>query len=343
MKITNAENLPQIVVDALKHDTYKVAGGISCTTLIDSVQIRQLKKRHSSDLEQDAAGMLWALMGTAMHSVLERAHISDYRKRAFMTVLETIKAESGRFNDAAQPKIKELTNQIFKMMEFLFPEIAGKYLWEMSLQYEYNGLVLYGTFDVYDKIDRILYDYKMTSVWSYSYPESRRKWNAQTNIYAFLLREAGYEVKNIYIVAIFRDWSSAKLEFSKLDYPKTQLMTIPIPLQDHETIRKYIHAKMEAHIAGDDGVIPDCSGVDQWATANEYAIKTAGLKRAVKKFTTEDMANEYIGQNRHKFKNPLSIEIRPGERKRCSMYCPVSAVCQQKVRQDKEENELNKV
>lgn len=339
MRITNAEGLPQIVVDALKYDTYKVAGSISCTTLIDAVQIRQLKKKHYHEITTDASEMLFALLGTAVHNVLERAHISDHRKKAFVTVIETLKSESKRFNEEAQEKLKEMCDKLFKMMEFLFPEIAGRYLWELSFQYEYKGMVLYGTFDVYDKIDKILYDYKMCSVWSYAYPESRRKWNAQTNIYAFLLRENGFAVDKIFIVAIFRDWSSAKVEFSKLDYPKTQLMTIPIPVQDQEKVRTYIHAKMDMHIAGDNGDIRPCDGNDKWQTTDEYAVLSKGLKRAIRKFLTEDMANAFIRENSHKHKQPLYIQIRPGDRKRCQSYCPVSEFCPQKKREDTLEEE----
>ncbi len=343
MKLTNTDNLPQIVVDALKYDTYKVAGWIGTTTLIDAPQIRWLKKIHSSEIEQDASEMLFALLGTAMHHILERAHINDYRKRAFVTVIETLKAESGRFNLEAQEKIKALCDQLFKMMEFLFPEISGKYIWEWSLQYEYRGKLLYGTFDVFDKIEKTLFDYKLCSVWAYAYPESRRKWNAQTNVYAFMLRETGYEVNNIYIVALFRDWSASKVEFSKLDYPKKQLMTIPIPVQDQEKVRQYIHAKMDMHIEAEESGAPkECTGVDMWATANEYAVMKPKLKRAIKKFPTEDMANAFIGSEKHKYADPIYVQIRPGERKRCAMYCPVSDFCPQKTRMDKEEEELNK-
>jgi hypothetical protein len=272
MKITNMDGLPQIVVDALKHDTYKVAGDIGVTTLIDEPQIRYLKKKHSHELTMDASEMLFALLGTCLHMMFERAHINDYRKRAFLTTIETIQKESGRFNESAQPKLKELCDQLFKLMEFLFPEIAGRYIWEMSFSYDYegkkvsdslesndkDGMLLYGTLDVYDKIDKTLYDYKLCSVWAYAYEESRRKWNAQTNVYAFLLREAGYEVDKIFIVAIFRDWSAAKIEFSKLDYPKKQLMTIPVAVQSQEKVKQYIHLKLDMHIAADKGDVKTC-------------------------------------------------------------------------------------
>lgn len=342
MKITNVDDLPQIVVEALKNDTYKVGGWIGVTTLIDAVQIRHLKRKHHHEIEEDASDMLWALLGQCTHAVLERAHINDYRRRAFLTVIEALQKESGRFNENAKEKLNQMIKQLFAMMEFLFPEVKGRYMWETTLHYEYGGKLLYGTFDVYDKIDKILYDYKMCSVWAYAYEESRRKWRAQTNIYAFMLRKAGYPVTDIRIVAIFRDWSAAKVEFSKNDYPKKQLMVIPVPVQSDEMIESYIKKKMDMHIAAESGDVKECSGVDMWATADEYAVKKPGLKRAVRKFPTEDMAKTFIAENKHKFDAPLSIQIRPGERKRCQSYCPVSKFCDQKKRMDEEEEALEK-
>jgi hypothetical protein len=63
------------------------------------------------------------------------------------------------------------------------------------------------------------------------------------------------------------------------------------------------------------------------------------LKRAVRKFTTQDMAEGFIRENGHKHKTPLYLQIRPGERKRCQSYCPVSDFCGQKKREDELENE----
>lgn len=81
MKITNNNNLPQAVVNAIVNDTYdgpKVdSDKISVTTLISPPRIHYLKKRHWEDLTEDAGSRLWSLLGSAVHAVLERAEAKN--------------------------------------------------------------------------------------------------------------------------------------------------------------------------------------------------------------------------------------------------------------------------
>lgn len=74
MKITNKFNLPQALVNAVSADIRKPEPmRISCTELIDSPQIRILKMRHWDEIEQDVSELLWALLGRAVHSILEQS------------------------------------------------------------------------------------------------------------------------------------------------------------------------------------------------------------------------------------------------------------------------------
>lgn len=320
---------------ALEYDTYKIGGDISCTTLIDAPQIRVLKKKYSSDIVTDASEMLWALMGTAMHHILERSHITDKRKDAFLTVIDTIRKESSRFGDNDQKKLKELSDKIMQLAGVFFPEMKNRYIWEMTMHFEYNGMVLYGTFDLYDLEEETLYDYKVCSVWAFK-PESQLKWNAQTNVYAFMLREAGYVVNQIKIVAIFRDWQASKAEFAGADYPKHQMLTIPIPVIDQEKMRTYIQMRMDLHIKAEQGEVPDCTDKERWATPNSFAVKKKGIKKALRVFTSQQRgsADEYVKQNNAKNAGLLFIENRIGESKRCDSYCPVRDFCPQKKKLD---------
>lgn len=339
--LTNKNGLPQPIVDALKYDTYKVHGNISVTTLIDAPQIRILKYKHRHEISEDVSDMLWALMGTVVHSILERSHIKDSRKRAFLTVIETIKDEMPKFSENDQQALQELANKLIKLMMKFFPELEERYMWETALIYDYKGKLLYGTFDLYDKVEKCLYDYKVCSVYAYMYPESRKKWGAQTNTYAFMLRETlKLEVNEIRIVAIFRDWSASKKEFAKGDYPANQFMTLPIVVVDHEKMRKYIHGRLDLHAEADNGNIPECSGTERWATASEFHVRRKGLKRSVRKFVTEVEAKEFIKDNQHKHPTPLKIEENIGESKRCESYCPVKEFCPQKAAMDKRVAEL---
>jgi hypothetical protein len=73
MKITNKANLPDPIYRAICNDQY--TGGhayASVTGLLKPTRMFWLQKRHYNEIEQDAADMIFMLMGSAMHSVLER-------------------------------------------------------------------------------------------------------------------------------------------------------------------------------------------------------------------------------------------------------------------------------
>lgn len=74
MKIINDIGLPQAIISALENDVYEPGEcDISVTQLIDPPQKVELTRHHSGEMEQNASGMLYALMGQAMHTILERA------------------------------------------------------------------------------------------------------------------------------------------------------------------------------------------------------------------------------------------------------------------------------
>jgi hypothetical protein len=70
--VTNRLGLPAPLVNALRNQRYtRGASRASVTELIDAPRISQLRKSNSSRIEVDAAHRLWALLGTALHAVLE--------------------------------------------------------------------------------------------------------------------------------------------------------------------------------------------------------------------------------------------------------------------------------
>lgn len=84
MLITNNHNLPSSVLNALHRPTYtKGDAHISCTELLNSPRIVQLKRKHWDEIEQDASEMVWQLFGSAIHHILEHGkgenHIIEER------------------------------------------------------------------------------------------------------------------------------------------------------------------------------------------------------------------------------------------------------------------------
>lgn len=73
MNITNNANLPEPLVRAVTRDRKNRPKTISITELVQPPQIRALSLRHDSELSEDAADRIWALLGTLLHKRLEHA------------------------------------------------------------------------------------------------------------------------------------------------------------------------------------------------------------------------------------------------------------------------------
>lgn len=74
MILTNATNLPQAIVDAVRNDTYtKGKADISITGLLKPMRAVALESQHSEGISEDVADRLYALYGQIVHGILERA------------------------------------------------------------------------------------------------------------------------------------------------------------------------------------------------------------------------------------------------------------------------------
>lgn len=74
MKIVNKHGLPEEIMEFLTFDRYDYDSNpntISATTIIKPTQEVILSERYGKDIEIDAMSRLWAVLGTAVHKVLE--------------------------------------------------------------------------------------------------------------------------------------------------------------------------------------------------------------------------------------------------------------------------------
>ena len=75
MKLTNKFNLPEPLVNAVKNQAYsKGSSDITVTQLIQPPLIRHLNALHHDKVEEDASSRIWALLGSSVHSILEKAY-----------------------------------------------------------------------------------------------------------------------------------------------------------------------------------------------------------------------------------------------------------------------------
>lgn len=90
MKITNKLNLPKPFVDAVTREYEYKEKQYSVTTLLKDVREILLTRRHNDEIEQDVADMIWLILGTAVHKVLEDSQEEDteFKEEHFVEEVE---------------------------------------------------------------------------------------------------------------------------------------------------------------------------------------------------------------------------------------------------------------
>lgn len=294
MKITNNQKLPQAIVDAVSVNEYSKGDcDISVTELIGPPQQRLLKMANKDRLEEDAADRIYALMGIAVHHILEK---------------------SGKGFNKKQTKIFKWVFR-WKFMNYILAKL-GFGLNEHRLQANYNDWLVSGQFDRLG-YDGTLQDYKLASVWEFIHgikPERIQ----QLNVYAQLCRDNGYKVDDLQVVFIFRDWQKSKAKFDN-GYPQKQAAVIGVPLWSEEKTKKFISDRINAHT-----IDALCTDDERWHQGDTWAVKKKNRKKALRVLGTEDEAKEWQSN----YGGDL-IEYRQGVNRRCEDYCVVAPFCEQ--------------
>ena len=269
-KITNLHNLPAAIVAAVQNDPYVGGGDISATKLIDAPQIRVLGGKHKDQISVDVSERVWALLGQAVHTILERAGL----RQEGMVVEER-----------------------------LYAEVNG---WKVS-----------GQVDTLHLESHKLSDYKVTTVFKQHGSDS---WTRQLNVLRWLAHQNGYEIKQLEVIGIFRDWRKTEAQRNP-DYPQAAIQTIPVPLWSLEDAEEYITERVYAHQAASRGEAVPCTDEERWYSGDTYALMKTGGKRALKVSTDRaELPEPSEGQY---------VALRKGEWKRCEHYCDVREFCQQ--------------
>lgn len=81
MIITNKLKLPEGLVKAVSAERHNQPGCISATTLLQGIKQIILTDRHWDHLEDDVSDRIWAIWGTAVHSLLEQEGEHDFTEQ----------------------------------------------------------------------------------------------------------------------------------------------------------------------------------------------------------------------------------------------------------------------
>ena len=289
MKLTNKSNLPNVIKRAVVNDPYDSSGSdISTTRLITPPRIRVLEARHWDEIEEDISDKIFALLGSSVHHVIERAVTDE--------------------------------------------DIA-----ELRLFHEVNGWTLSGQFDLLTSKGELI-DFKVTSAWAAldALKNGKSEWEQQLNVLDYLSRHTDHSLKNylgktlkvksLSIMAILRDWSKMKTMTSK-DYPKKQVVMIPVRQWSEEEQDNFVLARIKAHQEAEVGELPVCSAKERWRKDDKYAIMKDGRKTALRLLDTKDQVKQYLKDNKLVEGKGCTVVLRAGEDIRCQSYCRVNSFC----------------
>jgi len=195
---------------------------------------------------------------------------------------------------------------------------------EKRMSIEVSGWKVSGQFDRYLPSTKTLQDYKVTSAWSLVYDSRREDWENQLNTYAYILRTFGFEVFNLEVVAVLRDWSQAEA-LRNQNYPQQPIATIPLKLwtnfEAQERIAERVKLHQDAKLT-----LPLCTEKDQWAQPGKWAVMKTSRKSAVKLYDSHAEALLHLEEGND---SKLYAVERKGTKTRCERYCAVKDFCDQ--------------
>lgn len=332
MALTNGTGLPISLELALAEHQYSNGGSnISATELGLSPRIRQLRKRHSPDV--DVKSRIYALLGTLTHKILEssaRQLVKDNQANQLKAINAVL---TDWYND---PNVNDKENEDLPLrIEKAIWEAIKQTVWEdheimleRRMFANVNGWVVSGQSDSFNNKSEVMDDYKLTSVWKYIY-NSKEEWEKQLNTYRYIWHLNGYEVKEGNIHAIFRDWSKTKAEIDP-KYPQNQWEVMPITMWPLEQCKAYVEERVRIHQDAEgmeEKHLPLCTDEERWADPEKWAVKKEGGKRAIKLFDSLAETKDWMARYTKKGEK-LVVEHRPSESTRCvHNYCEVRDHC----------------
>lgn len=322
MRITNTENMPELLYQALSENRPPIEGEIHVTQLIGPPMLDYLKRKHWDNLEQDASERLYALMGQGMHAVLA----NDGRLQYAKAVIEQLVRDFRKYDiDTTICVLQDLLEKISE---------GSQRGIESTMRVPINKKwTLVGTDDYFDEDTGILRDWKMTSVWSVVFAD--HDWEEQLNVYAWMRRQLGYDVEKLEVWALLRDWQMYKAKYGNDGkYPKIPFVCVPIKLWTEEKQERYIQSRLRKF----SGKPSPCTPKEKWQTPTTYKVmkgtnKTAAIATWMVGGERKPMLSPEEARQAAQLKNlpvdgkKIWIKEFPGECKRCNLYCVVNKYC----------------
>jgi len=189
--------------------------------------------------------------------------------------------------------------------------------------------IISGQTDIFKVNGGIIEDNKTQSAWAFVFGQP--SWERQLNIYAELVEESGYLVKELWINSFLRDWSKFEaMKGRNKTYPDHKFHRVRVPLWLKEKRQQYIKERLNLHLSGDYVCTTFAQAGkdnDRWERPTTYAVKKKTRKDAIggRVFESKGEADTFFNSKPDKSK--WEVEKRRGGCIRCEGYCSARSVC----------------
>jgi len=206
-------------------------------------------------------------------------------------------------------------------IHYILEKSGSKFITELRLHTEVLGKILSGKADIYDHRNKKIADYKRVMKSMLRFKSYKPEWVKQLNVLAFLFRSNGFQVNELSIYALIRDYTKA--DRYNPEYPPIPFSEVKIPLWSYEEQEAYVNQRMKLFIDILNNPKPEpCSEEERWTQQAKYAVKKPTAKQAFKLFDDAKQAYDFIIN-----KPEYIVEKRKGKHMRCDEYCAYKSKC----------------
>ncbi len=292
LKITNKNGIPRIIYLATLAEWYsgaKIDKDYSVTELLKPALLKRLEDEYFDQITMEASDQLWAVMGSAMHYILEQGAKQDserYLLEKRFTEKFFEKKISGQI-DVYDKKDKEIQDHKYTSV------------WNYVYKDAPNNLTIQNwTFQL--NVYRLLAEKNGLPVKKLSINLIFRDFNSKKS--EIDKNYPSTQAINIPIEILDDNQVLAQMQYHITKHEKAK----GIPIESVEI----------------------CSKEERWQDKDKWAVMKKGRKSAVKLFYGYNQAKNYI-QNKIKPKDVAKcfLEKREGKPKRCLKYCSVAEYC----------------
>lgn len=207
----------------------------------------------------------------------------------------------------------------------------------VTFEYGKKEVHIHGMLDLYNRKEKGIEDWKLTSGNSMMYPKT--SYENQLNLLGYIMQENGYEVNSLRNIYLFPHLD--KTMFQKPDYPRRHAKVVNVPMERRSVIEDRIFRKIKSYTKSLDKMdkdLPLCTDEDRWVRGSVfkgYTRKKGGKKGVIQPFTSTAKISSEDRNELIKFQltenlsnEDFKVVEFKGEPKYCH-YCPAAAFCHQ--------------